>query len=386
MSQLAGSGKSGKRKVATGICLTRLRAHGARLHPMSFFTPVRPLLKGWLLSFAGWGGVALILGVQLVSRGDTWSDAFRNGARDWLPWMIFTPLIFRFVDRFPLDRRHWKIDVPVHLIACVAVLSLCLGWKLVIEPDSAGTRLRPPGMEPGGQGSPGLDLLRFVSFELPVYLLLVSMAHTLLYYRQSQERAAGLARARLNGLRMQLQPHFLFNTLNTIAGLVHEEPDKADAMLTALGDLLRIALETSAELELPLKRELDFVERYLGLMHARFEERLHFEIHAEPEVRAARVPPLLLQPLVENAIRHGIGSLPRGGTVTVRAWREGSSLHLSVADDGVGARKSLPFKEGFGLGNTRERLRELYGDLATLEFRGDNGFVVEVILPFHLAA
>ena len=225
-----------------------------------------------------------------------------------------------------------------------------------------------------------------MSFELPIYLMIMSGAHAALFYRRSQERAASLARARLEALRMQLQPHFLFNTLNTIAGLVHDDPNKADAMLIALSDLLRLSLKTSRELELPLHRELEFVERYLELMHARFEERLRYHLDIAPDVNAALVPGFLLQPLVENAVHHGLEPQPAGGLVTVRAWREGETLHLSVADNGVGLSKGQPQREGIGLANTRARLHELYGKRASLSLRDEGGLSVEITLPFHTAA
>ncbi len=182
---------------------------------------------------------------------------------------------------------------------------------------------------------------------------------------------------------MQLQPHFLFNTLNTIAGLIHEEPDKADALLTALSELLRMSLETSGAQELPLRREMEFVERYLMLMHARFEERVRFEIDVEPGTRGALVPPMLLQPLVENAIEHGLQPKPGGGVIRVRAWQENQTLHLTVSDDGAGLAKAELLREGIGLGNTRARLRELYGTGATLALHERAGTTAEITLPFR---
>jgi sensor histidine kinase YesM len=229
------------------------------------------------------------------------------------------------------------------------------------------------------------DMFGFMSFELPIYLMILMGAHAMLFYRRDQERAASLARARLDALRMQLQPHFLFNTLNTIGGLVYEDPQKADAILTALSDLLRMSLETSRETELPLSREMEFVERYLAIMHARFEERVRFQIELEPEVRDALVPPMLLQPIVENAVEHGLQPKPAGGVVTVKASRREGSVRLEVRDDGVGLPASTSTKEGVGLQNTRARLRELYGDDATLELRNDSGTTVEILIPFRLA-
>jgi two-component system LytT family sensor kinase len=187
-------------------------------------------------------------------------------------------------------------------------------------------------------------------------------------------------------LKTQLQPHFLFNTLNMIAELVHTEPERADAMLTALSDMLRLTLEMSGTRVVPLRRELEFVSRRLAIMHARFEERLRFELDVAPDTRAALVPTFALQPLVENAVEHGLKNCPGEGLITIRSRREDTRLRLSVADNGAGLSKLKPLREGIGLGNTSARLRELYGDAATLEIRDSDGVIVEITLPFHPAS
>jgi two-component sensor histidine kinase len=372
---------------------------------------IRSLLKGWLLSFAGWSLVALVMAAYgVTTRDDAWSMHVDPSIRVWLPWAIVTPLLFRLVAWLPIDRRHWKISVPVHVLACALVMTACHWWKTSFRPPPGfspfgpGRRFAaPPGpppdvvirdqRRPPGPGSPGpvrvrrifFDMFGFMSFELPIYLMIVMGAHATLFYRRDQERAASLARARLDALRMQLQPHFLFNTLNTIGGLVYEDPQKADAILTALSDLLRMSLETSRETELPLSREMEFVERYLAIMHARFEERVRFQIDLEPEVRDALVPPMLLQPIVENAVEHGLQPKPAGGVVTVKASRREGFVRLEVRDDGVGLPASTSTNEGVGLQNTRARLRELYGDHATIELRNESGTTVEILIPFRVA-
>jgi LytS/YehU family sensor histidine kinase len=216
----------------------------------------------------------------------------------------------------------------------------------------------------------------------------VSIAHAHLFYRRAQERdrlEASLAKARMEALKMQLQPHFLFNSLNAIVTLVHLQPDAAEAMIGALSDLLRLTLETSGEQESPISRELEFVQRYLAIEHARFGDRLRFQLEVDDPVRNALAPTFLLQPLVENAVRHGLEPRSGAGLLTIRARRDGAQLHLEVIDDGVGLPAEKPLREGIGIANTRARLRELYGDAASLELHNSSGVKVEIRLPFHTA-
>jgi two-component system, LytTR family, sensor kinase len=212
--------------------------------------------------------------------------------------------------------------------------------------------------------------------------MIVSGAHAALFFRRDQQRAASLARARLDVLKGQLQPHFLFNTLNVIAELVHEDPEKADAMITALSDMLRLTLDSASDQLVPLERETDYVERYFAIMRTRFGERLQYECNIPPPTRLALVPPFLLQPLVENAILHGIEPVPAGGMVTIRAWIKGDKLHVSVTDNGVGM-ETPPVREGIGLANTRARLQELFGGAAQVTLTNGKGVTVEVIMPLR---
>src|SRR5918992_578097 len=210
------------------------------------------------------------------------------------------------------------------------------------------------------------------------------------YFRQARDREqleARLARAQLQTLKLQLQPHFLFNTLNTITALIGVDPRVAERMVSGLSELLRLSLRNAGEQEVPLARELELLEHYVEIQQIRFRDRLTVTLEVAPDTLQALVPNFILQPLVENAIRHGIGPRAAPGHVDVRAYRENGSLHLRVADDGVGprGRRSEPAGEGIGLGNTKARLEHLYGKAHEFSARGgsNGGFVVDIVIPYR---
>jgi two-component sensor histidine kinase len=210
------------------------------------------------------------------------------------------------------------------------------------------------------------------------------------YLFETRERARALdqlAEAQLHSLRLQLQPHFLFNTLNTITALIATEPRAAERMVAGLSELLRASLRLADEQEVPLARELDHLRLYVDIQQTRFGDRLAVAMDVDPAVRSALVPSLLLQPLVENAIRHGITPRAAGGRISVRATREADDLELEVRDDGVGAatQNGVLAREGVGLTNTRERLRRLHGarHRFAYESRIGSGFAVRITMPFR---
>jgi len=215
--------------------------------------------------------------------------------------------------------------------------------------------------------------INWLTANLFAYAALVASLHAMLLERRLRRRHvqalrlhAQLSAARLDALRAQLHPHFLFNTLHTISELIHSDPDAADAMVVRLADLLRLSIDTSAEHEILLHRELAVLESYIELHRMRHGSRLRVELDIDRGVLDALVPPLVLQPLVENALRHGLEPRRAGGTVRVAAIARGPRLSISIVDNGVGLPRQ--FAEGVGLRNTRTRLRELYGD--------DHAFVV----------
>ncbi|MEP6729290.1 MAG: histidine kinase [bacterium] len=221
-----------------------------------------------------------------------------------------------------------------------------------------------------------------------------ALYHVMAYHREVRERevnaaklAASLAQARLESLEGRLQPHFLFNTLNAITTLIRPDPAAAEAMTGHLRDLLRAALDVDNSREVTLQREIDMLSHYLAIQRARFEERLNVMLEVEPEVLPAYMPHLILLPIVDNAIRHGIASRQTPGSVWIRGRRKGDMLQLDVQDDGVGIGRAPAAKDGHGIGisSTRTRLRQLYGDAARFHIgqgRPD-GTIVTIELPFH---
>jgi two-component system LytT family sensor kinase len=198
---------------------------------------------------------------------------------------------------------------------------------------------------------------------------------------------AQLAQARLDVLRSQLNPHFLFNTLNAVSALVERDARGARRMIARLSDLLRYTLEEGTEQEVPLHRELDLLDEYIELMQIRFQGRLNVVVRGGDDVRDALVPNLVLQPVVENAMKHGVGQIAGDGEITISARRSGDDLVITVADNGPGPSGAKP-GEGVGLTNTNERLRQLYGARyqVMLTQRAEGGTVAEIVLPYHTAA
>ena len=205
-----------------------------------------------------------------------------------------------------------------------------------------------------------------------VYTLIVSLLHLFDRQVRAAQLEAQLAHARLENLRLQLQPHFLFNALNTISAVVYEDPRKADAMIAGLSDLLRRTITDSDAQLVPLAREIETLELYLNIMRRRFEDKLRVDMRIDPDVQNALVPHLLLQPLVENSIRHGADPRSHAVNVTLLAEREGSNIHVRIRDRGRG----LPdgeVRRGTGLSNTAERLEQLYGREHRLAFENCDG-------------
>jgi two-component system, LytTR family, sensor kinase len=273
---------------------------------------------------------------------------------------MWVPFFFWLVERRPLQRARWRSTVPVYVAAMVGAVLVKYAvmlplYYLWVGDWSIGYWLSV------------LDNVVPVSFD---FAAMIGVAHALRYYHEVNERERAtadlrtqLVQARLDALRGQLHPHFLFNTLNAVATLMHEDVDAADQMLTRLADLLRLALERGTA-EVTLAEELGFAERYLAIMQHRFSDRLTVTYAASESVANALVPTFVTQPLVENALEHGIARRPGPGRVEIAARRENGMLELSVTDDGPGV--AVPSTAGIGLSNTRARLHQLYGDASAV--------------------
>jgi two-component system LytT family sensor kinase len=231
--------------------------------------------------------------------------------------------------------------------------------------------------------------VRIAGVNLPVYAGFVLAWHAATFYREARDRQmqaveleSMLQKAQLEALRSQLNPHFLFNALHSMAELVHTDPKLAEQLIVRLGELLRQVLESSSQPEVSLREELDFIRGYVEIEQLRLGERLRVDWDIEPGALEARVPSLLLQPLVENAIQHGIAAATRPGTLTIRARRADGFLWLEVRDNGPGvASHARGRSQGIGLANTRARLRQLYGDRQSFELHVNDGLAVSARIP-----
>ena len=289
--------------------------------------------------------------------------------------------------RFPIDRPGWRRRIPAH-VAIMVAYSITHTTLLYVSRTIISYAL---GAGPYDYGYlPARYVMEFGN-DAVSYLYFLTLITVYRYYRTTRRREVrtaqlerGLAQAELRNLRLQLQPHFLFNALNTISSTMYDDPRSADRMIGQLSQLLRLSLRTSQEQEVPLRDELEVLECYLGLMRARFGKRLKTNVVTTPDTLDARVPSLLLQPLVENAIRHGNASHATGGAIEVNVKRAGPMLDIDIVDDGPGVPNGIDvFGRGVGLSSTRDRLRLLYGNAHRFEAGNRNGgFAVSIALPF----
>jgi signal transduction histidine kinase len=341
-----------------------------------------------VIYFAAWTAVAfatteLQYAAQPDGGGQTFGRLIRMAlASCWL-WALYTPAILALSRRFRIDRAGWPTTVPIHLAAAALAtfVDVALMQQLAPLVNPSAPALRSPLH---------VMFLRQLFLYSVCYFVIVGLGHARYYAGLSYERdlraahlEGQLAAARLTALQGQLRPHFLFNTLNMIAEQVYTDPAGADAMLTRLGVLLRSSFTETDRERVPLRRELELLESYVEIMRARFRGRLTFELDVAPATLDALVPRFILQPLVENAIKHGVEPREEGGRVIVTARRQGDSLALEVRDNGDGLMGAI--REGTGVRNTRERLHHLYGpgrQQFTLAAGADGGTLAAVVIPF----
>ena len=308
---------------------------------------------------------------------------------EWYIWAALSPALFWLARRFPISPTTWGRNLVVHLVAAaLAAVIHETGFALL----ERATGLAPTPVPPLQQ-SILLYVTKRAAFDLMVYSAIVAVAHALALYRRYLDRErmtlqleTKLARAQLEQLKIQLQPHFLFNTLNTISALLHRDAEAADRVLSRLGDLLRLSLQHSGRQEVMLRQELEFVERYLEIQQTRFQDRLTVRYDADPEALDALVPTLVLQPLVENAVRHAIEPRAGPGHLDIRVRKHDARLSLQVADDGPGLGAAGLSGSGIGLANTRARLEQLYGKehSFTLANGPSGGLVVTLEIPYRV--
>ena len=348
-----------------------------------------------LMTLAVSAVIGLLFAVQmrLMSVGEewiSWREAVTDALSFWLLWGLLATPIRYLARRFPINRQHRR-NAFIHLAiaACVAPAQNSLYFLILIESGMVHKGLSAmvhhvlvPGFMRG----------------LIYYGLIVAIVHALDYYQRYEENTrrnaqleAQLVQAQLQALKMQLHPHFLFNTLNSISALLREDVEAADAMLSRLGDFLRLTLANAGTQDVTLQEELDFLECYLAIEQVRFQDRLTTRVEVEPQALDARIPNLILQPIVENAIRYGVARSTTPGRIEIRASRRNGALLVQVKDNGPGIESSgLPSRmhgEGLGLSNVRARLERLYGGAHRFELANaaEGGLVVTLEIPFQTA-
>jgi two-component system, LytTR family, sensor kinase len=360
-----------------------VQAHTARL----------PLIFGVATILGLFSGFQAVQFVALFSERHT--SVFTLLALNlsyWYAWAVLVPVVLWMARRFPLERGRLRTSIPAHAVAVLAItfahVALAQAAYLLIPSpttDAATLSWWPRVLR---------SYVLHFDWEMMTYWAIIGFSHAVAYARQAQDRTvrasqleARLAEAQLQALQRQLHPHFLFNTLNAISALMRRDVDAADEMLLKLSELLRMALDKRGTEDVTLSDELDFLGKYLEIEQARFAERLSVRFDVAPDTLDALVPNLVLQPLVENSIRHAVARRSAGGRIEVHASRRGDDLVLRVRDDGPGlpAGYEPGSGPGVGLANTRSRLAHMYGPAARLEFATPDGggLAVTVTIPFR---
>jgi len=351
----------------------------------------------WLWAAGICGGLGIfeatqtVLAMRSAGMHHQWAALFVDVLLSWLPWAVAAPSVLGLVRDYPLFRGSSLGAWARHAGACLTIGVGAALWDAGIQ-----TWLNPYLPDISSPGFWALWKGKFLN-QLVATVVLYGVILMVGWMLESRERLARqqmdafrlneqLAKAQLSALRQQIEPHFLFNTLNTVAGLVREgKNDRAVDMIAGLSDLLRRTLQTSDRQQVALGEELDIVETYLEIEKARFAERLQVKMEVPEELKSARVPSLVLQPIVENAVKHGIAKSAQGGEIDIRAARVNGTLTVIVSNDGPGFPEDWESKAaGIGLRNVRERLASLYGKEARVNIvEAEGGAVVSISVPYR---
>ena len=340
-----------------------------------------------LLVALAWTGIGVVFAQPYVLKGGGYGALFATLFNWWL-WGLVTPLMLAIDRRLPYPDSQLPQRVGAHLLAGLLIVPTYVFVGATVEYLT--------GMNKWNPLSQPAAVLDWFLWSWLVYCLILGMLQAYKYYKrylsdelQMERLERRFAEARLNALRMQLDPHFLFNTLNAISSQVERNPKLARTMIEHLGDLLRLSLESKNRQEIPLSEEVAFLEHYLEIQKLRFGDRLKVDLRIAPEVKYASVPCLFIQPLAENAIRHGLSGRAAGGTLTITAERVDEKVEIRVLDDGLGLPPGwqLETSTGLGLSVTKERIAGLYPD-GTSRFvvrpRASGGTEVDISLPLHV--
>ncbi len=345
------------------------------------------------LLVAVWSAYGLVCACEvhyyysLSPKPKSWAECLWSEVPYAYLWMLTTPLILWWARRFRLEGRGWPRHILAHAGLLLILGSLTMiGYDLIVRPETSG--FNP---------FTWARLLRSIEIHFDtaalLYSVIVGVEHAFVYYRRyqagltkSSQLQTQLVQAQLQALKMQLHPHFLFNTLHSITALVHEDPEMAERTIARLSELLRLFLANSTIHEIPLSEELRILDLYLEIERARFEDRLRVMYDVPSNLRDAMVPNLILQPLVENSIRHGVGRRSEPGWIAVAVERYADTLIVRVTDNGAGFKEDQPVHTGMGLSITRGRLESLYGSHQSLVIRNlpAGGVEARQPMPYHV--
>jgi len=367
-------------------------ADRAQWHSSPTLASAKRWARIWAISFVLWTVLAFLSAagahVYTASMGspESWAQLLAWNITISFVWSVLTPPVYALARRFTFERSNWKLVLPLHLATSVTLTFLAACLIVWLEPFVTWTPEAHLPYLPHVLSRAFMDLQRYW------YIVLITQAIS--YYGKYRERElqssqleAQLALAQLEVLKIQLEPHFLFNTLNSIAALARNDGPAAENMTLQLADLLRFSLDAMGVHEVPLSRELTMLQKYIDIQQMRFRDRLQVEMDIAPNTLSALVPNMVLQPLVENAIRHGIGPRRAPGQVRISSRQVFDELWMEICDDGIGLTRfdgSIPC-EGVGLRNTRARLQQLYNHdhRLILEDAPGGGCMVKIHIPFR---